>query len=312
MARLTKTLEYRRARFLDDGQNLEQLVRQAWGQYGTQAERTVTSSDERSTCGLRSRNRIGGGIAVHCARYTDGQGVGTIPTIPAPEVEVAERAPEPGENFLNSDFMAFIRDNHVICMNCGRSAGSLRIYLQQLFRKARFPDAAGQFEIVRIGNPKKLAMIEEFGVKSIDMEVEISEATAAVIVDGAGRGSFWRSIKNNIGSTFTAITARDESVGNLRRAEKGSVKVSINVPQSDLSAAKDGLNDFSAEVLEDEESDDFVIHLRGGGGTIKPNEVSVRKQVKLEAMANSVSVFQAWDAMETYMDELEENGQLEA
>lgn len=208
--------------------------------------------------------------------------------------------------------MALFKDNHVICMNCGRNAGSLRIYLQQLFRKAGFPDASRQFEIVRIGSPDKLAIIEKFGVKSVDMEVEIAEATAAEVIEGDGGGGFWKSIKANIGSIFTAITARDESVEELRRAEKGSVKVSINVPKSDLTAAKAGLDDFASEVLEDEEAEGFVIHLRDGGGTIKPEEVSVRKQVKLDAMANSVSPSQAWDAMETYLGELEESGQLEA
>ncbi len=107
------------------------------------------------------------------------------------------------------------------------------------------------------------------------------------------------------------MTARDETFEELRSAEKGSVKVSINVPKSDLEVAKSALNELAEEVLEDEESDGFVIHLRDGA-TIKPSEVSVRKQVRLESVANSVSVYQAWDAMETYMAELQENGQLEA
>jgi hypothetical protein len=313
LARQTKTLEYRRARFLDDGQNLEELVRHAWGQFGTQAERTITFGDDKSSCGLRARDRNGSGIgfAIHCGRYTDGQGVGTIPTVPAPEVEVGERAPEPGENFLNSDLMAVITGNHVICMNCGRNAGSLRIYLQHLFRKAGMLDASRQFELVRIGSPDKLAIIQAVGVKSIDLELHIAEATAFEVIEGDGGGGMWQAIKQNFGNAFTAVTERDESVERLRRAERGTIKVSINVPKGDLDAAKHGLDDFAEEVIEDEDSDAFVIRLRDGA-TIKPNEVSVRKQVKLEAVANSVSVFQAWDAMETYMDELNENGQLEA
>ena len=311
MARLTKTLEYRRARFLDDGQNLENLIRQAWGQFGTQAERTITYSDDRSTCGLRSRDCNSNGIAIHCARFIDGQGVGTIPTVPAPEVEIGERPPEPGENFLNSDLMALVRGNHVICMNCGRNAGSLRIYLQQIFRKAEFPDAARQFELVRIGSPDRLAIIEAVGVKSIDLNVDISEATAAEILQGDDGEGMWHAFKRNFGGAFSALTARDESIEQLRLAERGTMRVTINVPKGDVEAAKGGLDDFAEEILEDEEADSFVIHLRDGA-TIKPEEVSVRKQVSLEAAANSVSVFQAWDAMVEYMEELEGSGQLEA
>ena len=90
-----------------------------------------------------------------------------------------------------------------------------------------------------------------------------------------------------------------------------SPKVSINIPQGDLNAAKHGLAQLSEEIVEDEEAEDYVIHLVGGD-TIKPKEVSVRTQVQLEAAANSVSVYQAWQAMQAYMVELGENGQLDA
>ena len=89
MAKQTKTLEYRRARFLDDGQNLEQLVRQAWGQFGTQAERTITVGGDRATTGLRALdlNAVGFGRAF-AGVYTDGaRAWGTIQTAPAPEVD---------------------------------------------------------------------------------------------------------------------------------------------------------------------------------------------------------------------------------
>ena len=89
------------------------------------------------------------------------------------------------------------------------------------------------------------------------------------------------------------------------------MKVSINVPKGNLNAAKEGLAQLSEEVVEDEKSESCLIHL-GNGDTIKLNEASVCKQVKLEAAANSVSVFQAWEAMQEYIGELIDNGQVEA
>lgn len=311
MAKLTKTLEYRRARFLDDGQNLEQLVRQAWGMYGTQAERTITVGGDRSTTGLRCYDFQAVGFAVHCGRYIDGQGVGTIPTAPAAEVDIGEQAPSPGENFLNSDLMAVVKGNHVVCMNCGRNGGSLRIYFQQLFRKAGFDDASRQFELARIANPDKVAIIQALGVKSIDLELDIAEATAAELINGAAPVGVWGSMVSGISGAFQAITGIDETVEQIRQAEKGSVKISINIPKGDLNAAKHGLAQLSEEIVEDEEAEDYVIRLVGGD-TIKPKEVSVRTQVRLEASANSVSVYQAWEAMQVYMVELDENGQLDA
>lgn len=311
MARLLKTLEYRRARFLNERESLEVLARRAWAQFPTQAERIVVSADNRSSCGIRSRDFAGNGFAIHCARYTDGQSVGTIPTEPAPEVNIGEKAPDPGENFLNSDLMALIKDNHVICMNCGRNAGSLRIYLQRLFKKAGFPETADQFELIRIAKPDKVAVIEAIGVKQIDLEVGISEATAGELLNPPGARGPWANVKGHVASAFNAITARDQSIQQLRLAEKGTVTVSIKVPQGDLRVAKEGLDELSEAIADDDEAESFKIYLRNGA-FVTSSELSVRKQVRLRAIANSVSVFEAWDEMTHYLEELTENRQIEA
>ena len=60
------------------------------GQFGTQTERTITVGGDRATTGLRSRDLEAVGFAAHCRRYTDGQGVGTIQTAPAPVVDIGE------------------------------------------------------------------------------------------------------------------------------------------------------------------------------------------------------------------------------
>lgn len=310
MAKPTKTFEYRRARWwLGNGQTLEPLVRQVWAKYGTHDARTVTLSDGRSTCGLRAKDYQGKGFAIHCARYTDRQGVGTIQTAPAAsQVRIGEQLPPHDKNFLNSDLMALIKGDHVICMNCGRNAGSLRIYLQELFRKASFPDETREFELIRIAAPDTVALIEKLGVKRIDLQMGIAEATAEGLIDEAGGDGFWRKA---LADVLLAITERDETVEQIRRAEKGTMIVSINVPKGDLKAAKKGLDQLSRDIVEDEEAENYTIVL-GNGQTIKPNEVSVRKRVKLEGAANSVDVSDTWSEMETYMGELMKSRQLEA
>ena len=156
MPQINKTLEYRRARFNTPGQNLEQLTRQAWGQLATHVDRAVNGSNHATVAGMRRRDEGALGFSVHGARFNDGQGVGTIPMVPAAEVDLGERQPNAGENSVNSDFLALIRGNHVICLNCGRNGGALRGYLSALFKKAGLPVDAQQFELVRVGNPKTL------------------------------------------------------------------------------------------------------------------------------------------------------------
>jgi hypothetical protein len=207
--------------------------------------------------------------------------------------------------------MALFHENHVICMNCGPKAASLRIYFQRLFQNAEFPEASQMFLLDRVGSPDKIAIINRASVKSIDLSLSISEATATYLMDDTHDPGLWQSTKSILRSALVSVIALDESIGRLRLAERGTVKVSINVPKGDLDAAKHGLDDFAEELVKDDEADDFVIHLRDGT-IIKPNEVSVQKQVRLDAAANSVSVFQAWNEMDTFMGELIEDGQLEA
>ena len=162
---------------------------------------------------------------------------------------------------------------------------------------------------MRIANPDKVAIIEAVGVKRVDLKIDIAEATAAELIDGTGGGDVWNNITDSLAKAFQAIPSQDETVEQIRQAEKGTMKVSINVPKGNLNAAKEGLAQLSEEVVEDEKSESCLIHL-GNGDTIKLKEVSICKQVKLEAAANSVSVFQAWEAMQEYIGELIDNGQV--
>ena len=311
MPQISKTLEYRRARFNVPGQNLEQLTRQAWGHFATHVERAVNGSNHSTVAGMRGRDDGAIGFFLHGARFNDGQGVGTIPMAPAAEVDLGERQPNADENFVNSDFLALIRGSHVICLNCSRDGGALRGYLSALFKKAGLPIDAQQFDLVRVGNPRNLAVIEAVGVKSIDLKVSIAAATANEFIDGPAGGGTWKNAVKKIGDVLRGLTEKDAELQQLREAEQGSVTVSINVDKRDITSAPHGLDHLASEFVEDEEADGYIIHLRDNT-KITPHEITVRKPVKLDTHANSVSVLQAWDAMREFMGELAENGQLEA
>lgn len=311
MPQVTKNLEYRRARFIAQGQNLEELTRLAWNQFATHVDRSVKGSNNATITGMRGRDYEAVGFLLHGARFNDGQSVGTIPMAPAAEVDLGERQPNDDENFVSSDFLALIKGNHVICLNCGRNGGALRGYLAQLFKKAGFEEASQQFELVRVGNPKTLAVIKAAGVRSVDLKVSIADATANEIIDGKIEDGFWRRARKTISDAFYALTEKDAELKQLREAEQGSVTVSINVDKRDVTSAPHGLDHLASEFIEDEEAEGYTIHLRDNT-TITPYEMSVRKSVRLDAYANSVSVNQAWDRMRAFMDELNDTGQLEA
>ena len=79
----------------------------------------------------------------------------------------------------------------------------------------------------------------------------------------------------------------------------------------DLESAREELGNIAENIVENNEAEGFVVHLHDGN-TIKSDEVSVKKEVRLEAKANSVDVKQTLQEMKQYMKELDESGQLRA
>lgn len=312
MPQVKKVLEYRRARFLAPvAQTLEELARQSWGQFGDHLQRSVLSSNHSTIAGVRSRDDAGRGFFVHCARFTDGQGIGTIPMAPAPNVDLGERPPSAGENFLNSDFLALIRGNHVVCLNCGRGGGALRHFLAGLFNRAGYAPDTQQFELTRVGNPQNLAILNAVGVKNIDLTVDISQAAAVDVLEDAPPQGAWENATSQMSELFSGLIQRDRILQHLRDSQKGTLTVSINVKKGDLNAVQNAFDHLAGRFIEDDDADGYVIELRNNT-RITPSEMSVRKEVSIEARANSVSVFEGWEAMGAYMDELAETGQLEA
>jgi hypothetical protein len=67
LPQINKTLKYRRARFNIPGQNLEQLARQAWGQFATHVDRAINGTNHATVAGMRGRDEGGLGFSVHGA-----------------------------------------------------------------------------------------------------------------------------------------------------------------------------------------------------------------------------------------------------
>lgn len=302
MPKISKNIEYRRANWLVGNLNLEEFVRETWRLLPDQVDRTITKPDNSTVTGLKSMDFGVYGFAIHCARYVDGQGVGVINMKPKNNVDLEELPPNENENFLSSDFLVLFQNNEIASIGVVRSALMLSDYLKDLFRKIPLNENSQKFELIRVADVKALKLIERYKVKSVDLKVEINKSTA---------DSFYSESKDWFSALLGALIIRDPKVGELRKSLNGTAKISINVPDGDLLAASGGLDALAMSVVEDEESEDYVIKLRNGE-VLKPNQISVRKAVKLEKVANSVSVDQAWTEMKIFLQELRENGQIEA
>lgn len=310
MARVSRILEYRRALWFSAESNIENHLRAAWMKLPESMDRKVRKSDGSSVMGLSCRDYGNLGFAIHCAKYIDGQGVGVVSMAPATLVDLTNRKPNNSENFLNSDFMAIVKGDHIITLSAGQNAAALRVYLQEIFRKAGLPENTDKFDIVRIADTGQLERIKAVGAKSIEFNIAISEATVGAIEEGYVPKTAWSKFKGSTYSLIDGLIGLDDEAALIGESKKGTVKISINIPKNDLEAAHFGANGIANAFVEEDDAEGFLITLQNGE-TIRPGEMSVKKSVRVERASNTVSRDEVWNEMESYMDELAHSGYLE-
>ena len=270
-------------------------------------------ADQQSIMGAKRIDYQAQGFAIHCTRYTEQQGVGTVSMAEPLEVTVGNQNPGNNQNFLSADFFALVRGNHVLSMSAGKNAGSLRTYLHALFRNANFADELTMFDIVRVPAANQLArIVQAGGVEAVQLDLTIEEATLGV-VNGVPQAhdTMWKKLVDPLRSAVAAIVAADEKASAIADSRKGKMRLTVNVPGGDLAAAKNGIDGIAEGIVADEEASDFVIRLRNGE-SINPSEIAVKRRVTVDRMANTVVTDQVFSEMVTYMADLEAIGQLDA
>ena len=299
---VVKTIEYRVAEFFgsDSNQVLEDLTRQAWSKFSDSDGRTIEISGNLFHRGLQASD-IHTGFAIHCARYRENQPMGTISDKPMPKVDVKEFRLTDGQHFIGTDFMAIIKGNNVICLNCHVGARRLQAYLKDLFEKAKMPDEAEKFLLARVGNFNKISKIKFHGVKRVDYNVYMTDLIASHLDDiTPSKKSPSYQIKKAFGSLFGNI----KSLKDIRNSEQGKLSIGLTIPNGDTEVAKQSIEDFAKQVVREDENESFTIHLKKNGGKIMSDELAVTKKVSIKPWANTVDVLDAWQKMSNYMDEV--------
>ncbi|MBJ2150596.1 hypothetical protein [Paracoccus sp. IB05] len=304
-------IDYRRVIWVaDQPDDLEQRLRFAWGELPEAVQRVTERRDGTSVMGFSLVDHGGAGVSIHCVRYTDGQGVGTIPMVARPD-NLGETLPGDAENFLNQDFFMLVQANHVVTLNAARGAAMAREFCRDLMRLAGLPDVVGMFDLVQIANADAVRRIHEGGgVQSIQVDLAIEAASAAYLAEDLHRGGLIRAVRDGLASIVHSITHTESGEG-LGESNRGTVRLQISVPDGDLEVAKEATSRIAEDIVEDETADDYVVYLRNGG-QIRRNAMAVRKLVPLEKAANSFDPRDVRREMLVYLGELRASDQLRA
>lgn len=302
-------LEYRKVlRFEPCPNTLEQSLRLAWDKLPNQLERVIPRSDGSSVMGFSMTDHGKRGVSVHCVRYVDQQGVGVIPMVEGQTKVLGEKKPLTDENFLDRDFFLLATGDHVITLNASTGAGMARTFLDGLIKKAQLPSSHEKFDLVQVANVQALRRISAGGgVKSIQLDWSLGALAADyALVQTSKKKSVIQSIGGRLSELMSSV-AREDGADGFVESEKGTVRLTINVPDGDVRPAKAAAIALGEAIADDEYADDFLLTLNNGD-QIRKNSVSIKKQVTFRRNANSFVASDVETEMLGFMKALIEDG----
>lgn len=307
MKKPQKTLEYWIARFdTDSGKNLQELVREAWDKFDNHIDRSFLTNKGHSYRGLYSSKNRYSGFAIQCAQYTVDQPVGIISDELTGERFGMESPPD-NKQYVSADLMAYIKENRIVCLNCGPNANRLASFLKGLFD---YSDV-GKVEnllLSRGTNIDKLALIREFKVKGIEFNVALTRAMDYKLKkDRSPKDSPLKSAVKEITGQFIDDKALEEEISKSSD-EYFRVKIEALGFGRGVHPVLQNLDEVAKEVIDDDDEDYESVAIRLRNNTvIKSSEVSAKTSVPILSNGNSVNVTDAWKKMDEYMNEIETN-----
>lgn len=230
----------------------------------------------------------------------------------------AQNAPD-GSDYLVGDVFVFIKDNHVILCTSGVRENVVDIYIRNILKAYGMKGISQTFELDKVAKTDKLKMIRDEGVKGIDLNTSLYEASLLHLDRDNPKIS---SIKKAVADQITAIFRKDQDLKDIKEKENLNIKISLKFdgqeamkhskePQFGESGRK-RLEEAAKQVITDyetEQEDGFVITTRSGN-TIKANEIRVSDSFYVEKLGNSLSKNSAWTKLKEYYDRLDGEGVL--
>lgn len=306
----TKTLYYLRARRDGNPFDLQALM--------TRARR------RKSNCGS-TEIELGGGdvvriqhysaagsrLRLHLSRYVPGVSASTLqPKATSAEDDEGTQAPPRGKEFKEGDCFLLIKDHHVLYCGHGISKEKAALYLSQLFRAANLHDESSGFDLVPASNLDKLKLIQEHGVKSIQLAVSAFDLS----LPQARRKNWISKSFGKLGDELSALISKDQAIAEQKALEDLIVNVEVRLDGNTraVQGSQDFIENLAETVLEDDDTpiSDFLI-VTQDGERITSGAIRLQTKASVETKDNSVSHSSVWAELGTYFDQIAQGNLLE-
>lgn len=306
-----KTVSYRRAVWFNDNPasiNLAMCVRDAAAKLTTVADRTIPRAGGQYVSLASIKTDGDGGHHLHLTVDTPGEAASIVPTdkTTSSELKVSTTAPPTDSEFMDGDAFVYVKLNDVCLCTTGTTDATVRYFLFKFFEKAKIRSDSTKFDLMKVANENKIAMLHRQGVREIEFWGTVYKATA----DYIKRKGQPVGLLSNLSREMKAVLGLQNDANH--DALNVTLSFKIDRRRKGIALGEQRLENLAVAALSNlEEEDDFVIET-GSGQKISPTEIFIKSTVAIDSLGKSVERDKAWKELKVFYNNLALSGALEA
>lgn len=306
-----KTVSYRRAEWLGDttGLTLERCIRDALKVLKTVDDRTILYGGQLTAL-AKHKDNTAGGLLLHIITETPGEYASVVPKAArkTAALDLKTQPPPADGEWLDGDAFLYVKDDHVCLCATQVYDRAISYYLAQLFEKARLRKDAGHFALMKAADITKVKMIQNQGVKEIEIRTTLYKASLDYV----------KRTSQVVGVLGAAAKQIKHLLKKPNDYTPDGLKVALTINTDarftkGLPLGEKRIKDLGLDVVKNHEEghdDDYSI-LTKTGQRISPKEIFLKTKVSLDAEGKTVKLDKTWRELVTFHNLLVKTGALE-
>lgn|GEM_PF-1250503 len=324
---------YRRAKW--DGQKedktLQAILEECHDNMPTVGERTFQSG-EGELRGADAERKAGVGFFLHIASYVPDERATTIDKArTSRRSNLYTETAADGREFLNGDIFILIKDNHLILCPSGVRESIAFSYINLVLKKCGFALMLASFQLEKIAKASKMALIAKEGVKAIELNASLYEASVLEIDESEKKNNRSKidELVKKASELIEDMFSQDPELSEIRENENLDIKLSLSFdgrearrkgkPEGFGELGRSRLKKASEQIIQDLEKPSDELHfgdedgfkiITGSGNVITPTEIRVSDAFYVKTFGKTLDKQDAFDKLEDYLGRLKISGVL--
>ena len=283
-----KSISYRRAQWLVDDPasiNLASCIKQAAVKLTTVAERTVPRNNGKFVRLAMLSPESKGGLYLHLTEDTPGELASVVPKAisTSTEIEVSTTAPPSGAEFMDGDAFLYVNENDVCLCSTGMRDASIQYFLQDFFKQAKIRSDAVQFMLAKVSDVSKIKLIQNQGIREIEIRAILYEATLTYNRRKAQAQSIVGAAAKHIRYVL----------GNEHDVNSDALQVALSVKtdrrRKGLKLGEKRIQTLATDLIKHQEGDDDFVIITKKNQRIGPNEIFIKTTVEIDSIGKSAA-----------------------